>query len=102
MSRIKGIYTQLKFLFQFYLNGVKQIWRDRKRVIAIREACQLEGGRQQSWAEARLMRTHSKDLKKLPLFLAILLILEEVLPLVVIYAVSRPALGAHVAGISHR
>ncbi|PWN20770.1 hypothetical protein BCV69DRAFT_282991 [Microstroma glucosiphilum] len=86
MSRVKGIYTQLKFLFQFYLNGVKQIWRDRKRVIAIREACQVEGGRQQTWAEARLMRTHSKDLKKLPLFLAILLILEEVLPLVVIYA----------------
>lgn len=39
-----------------------------------------------TWGEARLARTHKSDLKKLPLFLAILIIVEEVLPLVVIYA----------------
>lgn len=41
-----------------------------------------------TWGEARLAKVHREDIKKLPLFLAILLIVEEVLPLVVIYAVS--------------
>lgn len=65
---------------------MKQIWRDRQRVQAIRQQCSAEGGRALTWGEANLVRTHQSDLRKLPLFLAILIIVEEVLPLVVIYA----------------
>lgn len=82
-DKIKGLYHQIKFLFRFYINGVKQIWRDRQRVKELKAS-----GRELVWVEQRLMRTHSDDLKKLPLFLAILIILEEILPLVVIYAPS--------------
>lgn len=39
-----------------------------------------------TWSESRLAMVHKSDLKKLPLFLAILIIVEEVLPLIVIYA----------------
>ncbi|CAO1617988.1 unnamed protein product [Sympodiomycopsis kandeliae] len=86
-AKIKGLYHQVKFLFRFYLNGVKQIWVDRKRVQEIKASVKSTG-RQLEWSEKRLIRVHSDDLKKLPLFLAILLILEEILPLVVIYAPS--------------
>lgn len=77
----------MKFLFRFYLNGVKQIWTDRQRVQELKQSVQTTG-RRLVWSEQRLMRVHADDLKKLPLFLAILIILEEILPLVVIYAPS--------------
>ncbi|CAO1632383.1 unnamed protein product [Parajaminaea phylloscopi] len=84
-ARIKDLYAQLKFLFKFYFNGVKQIWRDRQVVQEIHTRCAAEQ-REMTWGEARIVRMHKKDIRKLPLFLAILIIVEEILPLVVIYA----------------
>lgn len=90
-ERIKGLWENIKYLFRFYYNGVKQIWKDRTRVnamrkeIAEREASGKEGVR---WMEKSVIELHQADVRKLPLFLAILIILEEVLPLVVIYAPS--------------
>ncbi|KAE8244256.1 hypothetical protein A4X13_0g6729 [Tilletia indica] len=85
LQRAKGAYETLKFLFLFYLNGVKQIFRNRTRVLEV-QARVKEGGRALSREEYQLIKYHNSDMRKLPLFLAIVLILEEVLPLVVIYA----------------
>ncbi|CAD6900353.1 unnamed protein product [Tilletia controversa] len=84
-SRANGAYQTLKFLFLFYLHGVKQIFRNRTRVLEI-QARVKEGGRALSREEYQLVKYHNSDMRKLPLFLAIVLILEELLPLVVIYA----------------
>jgi len=85
LSRSKKAYETLKFLFLFYLNGVKQIFRNRTRVVEIQTRAK-EGGRALSREESQLIKIHNSDMRKLPLFLAIVLILEELLPLVVIYA----------------
>ena len=91
LERVKGLWENIKYLFRFYYQGVKQIWKDRgivaelRKNVAIREA---EGGEGISWMENAVVKRHEADLRKLPLFLAILLLLEEILPLVVIYTPS--------------
>ncbi|KAK0543650.1 hypothetical protein OC845_006017 [Tilletia horrida] len=85
-SRAKSAYETLKFLFLFYWNGVKQIFRNRTRVKEIQARVAQPGGAALSREESQLIRIHNSDMRKLPLFLAIVLILEELLPLVVIYA----------------
>lgn len=85
VERARQLFHQVKFLFKFYLNGVKQVYYDGKRVSEIKKSVK-DTGRQMAWSEKRLLRVHSANLSKLPLFLAILIILEEILPLVVIYA----------------
>ena len=86
-EKIKDLWATAKYLFKFYFNGVKQIWADRKRVAEVQERIR-SGGDPLTRAEAQLVRIHKADLRKLPLFLFILLILEEALPLVVIWAPS--------------
>jgi LETM1 and EF-hand domain-containing protein 1 len=91
LDRIKGLWENLKYLFRFYYEGVKQIWRDRKIVADLRKKItdrQAQSGEGTRFIEDAMIKQHEADLRKLPLFLAILLILEEVLPLVVIYAPS--------------
>lgn len=91
LQRIKSLWATIRYLFKFYYEGTKQIWKDRTMVksmrleLAERKAKTGEGIR---WKENAIIKQHESDLKKLPLFLAILLILEEVLPLLVIYAPS--------------
>jgi len=91
MQKVKNLWENIKYLFRFYYNGTKQIWKDRtivadlRKKIAEREAL---GGEGKQWIENAIIIRHEADLRKLPLFLAILLILEEILPLVVIYAPS--------------
>jgi LETM1 and EF-hand domain-containing protein 1 len=78
-------------LFKFYYQGTKQIWKDRAIVADLRKGIedrQAKGGEGVQWIENSIITRHEADLRKLPLFLAILLILEEILPLVVIYAPS--------------
>ncbi|UZJ55958.1 hypothetical protein CBS101457_005278 [Exobasidium rhododendri] len=91
MQKIKGLWANLKYLFKFYYQGVKQIWFDRKIVAELRKKIaerESTGGEGIRWIEQAIIAQHKADLRKLPLFLAILLILEEILPLVVIYAPS--------------
>lgn len=90
-ERIKALWENIKYLFRFYYNGVKQIWKDRALVQAKRKeiADRVTAGKGGAlWSEKAMIELHQSDVRKLPLFLAILLILEEVLPLVVIYAPS--------------
>ncbi|PWN36999.1 uncharacterized protein FA14DRAFT_8566 [Meira miltonrushii] len=90
-ERIKGLWENIKYLFRFYYNGVKQIWKDRALVQAKKKeiADRVTAGKGGAlWSEKAMIELHQADVRKLPLFLAILIILEEVLPLVVIYAPS--------------
>lgn len=86
-ERAKELWATAKYLFKFYFNGVKQIWANRTQVKAV-QARVAGGGAPLSREESQLIRTHQADMRKLPLFLFILLILEEALPLVVIWAPS--------------
>ncbi|TKY85460.1 hypothetical protein EX895_005622 [Sporisorium graminicola] len=86
-ERAKELWATAKYLFKFYFNGVKQIWANRTLVKAV-QARVAGGGAALTREESQLIRTHESDMRKLPLFLFILLILEEALPLVVIWAPS--------------
>lgn len=86
-ERAKELWATAKYLFKFYFNGVKQIWANRTLVKAV-QARVSGGGSALNREESQLIRTHEADMRKLPLFLFILLILEEALPLVVIWAPS--------------
>lgn len=86
-ERAKQLWATAKYLFKFYFNGVKQIWANRSRVKDV-QARVASGGAALTREESQLIHTHNADMRKLPLFLFILLILEEALPLVVIWAPS--------------
>ena len=66
------------------MNGVKQIWLNRRIVLQIKEDVR-RSKRDYTWEEARMVRIHTSDMLKLPLFLLILVTVEELLPLMVIY-----------------
>ena len=86
-ERAKELWATAKYLFKFYFNGVKQIWANRTLVKQVQTRV-ASGGAALTRQESQLIRTHEADMRKLPLFLFILLILEEALPLVVIWAPS--------------
>ena len=83
-ERVANAWSNIKYLFRFYLSGVKQIWRNRERVNNINAELKATG-RALTWEETQLFRTHSSDMRRLPLFLLLLLTVEELLPLMVIY-----------------
>lgn len=84
MDRAQNMWSNIKYLFRFYLNGVKQIWRNRTTVREIHEDVKRTK-RDYTWEEMQMIRIHSKDMLKLPLFVLILATVEELLPLMVIY-----------------
>lgn len=86
-EKAKELWSTAKYLFKFYFNGVKQIWANRTQVKLVQSRVS-SGGSPLTREESQLIRTHNADMRKLPLFLFILLILEEALPLVVIWAPS--------------
>ncbi|KAF9047288.1 hypothetical protein BJ165DRAFT_1082310 [Panaeolus papilionaceus] len=72
-------------LFKFYFRGVKLIW-SRRGDIAVINARVKAGGAPLTRAEWRLIQTQKDDINKVVPFLIIALILEEVIPLIAIYA----------------
>jgi len=76
---------QGKELFKFYWNGLKLIYSNRKMVKEIEQRVQAGGAPMTRW-ETVFVKTNKQDLVKLIPFVLILLILEEALPLFVLYA----------------
>jgi hypothetical protein len=72
-------------LFKFYYRGVKMINTHRLQVAAIRQRIN-SGGAPLTRKEARFIDTFRQDIKKLVPFLIIVIILEEVIPLIALYA----------------
>ncbi|KAI0743909.1 hypothetical protein C8Q80DRAFT_1272536 [Daedaleopsis nitida] len=79
------LWHQAKELFKFYWNGVKLINTNRLRVRAI-EARVKAGGAPLSRWETRFIANYKLDALKLIPFVMIIIIAEEAIPLVVIYA----------------
>ncbi|KAI0915650.1 hypothetical protein AcW1_003802 [Taiwanofungus camphoratus] len=79
------LYHQVKELFKFYWRGIKLINTNRRRAREMQERVRAGGPPLTRW-ETRFIRTHKQDVLKLVPFLMIILIAEEVIPLVVLYA----------------
>lgn len=56
-ERARNMWSTVKYLFRFYLNGVKQIWRNRDLVKQIK-ANVAETGRDLTYEEATLLYVH--------------------------------------------
>ncbi|KAL0956080.1 hypothetical protein HGRIS_002249 [Hohenbuehelia grisea] len=72
-------------LFKFYFRGVKMIFTHRKQVADIKRRIR-SGGAPLTRAEFRFIHTYKDDVKKLIPFIIIVLVLEEIIPLIAIYA----------------
>ncbi|KAF9507096.1 hypothetical protein BS47DRAFT_1385311 [Hydnum rufescens UP504] len=89
-GRVARLIHQAKELFKFYWGGLKAQWyhhqiaNDIKRRVRAEKLAGNHKGMTR-W-ETQFIRTHQRDLVKLVPFVLILVILEEILPLVVIYA----------------
>ncbi|CAE6416449.1 unnamed protein product [Rhizoctonia solani] len=80
-SKVGKLWHQVKELFKFYVRGLKQLLVHRQIVKDLK----ARGGKM-TWEETHFIKTYNEDMVKLIPFLLILLILEEALPLVVLYA----------------
>jgi LETM1 and EF-hand domain-containing protein 1 len=81
----KRLFHQAKELFKFYWRGLKMVNTHRKHVNEINRRIS-EGGAPLTRWEQRFIRTHHSDKVKLVPFIIIALLLEEVIPLIAIYA----------------
>ncbi|EMD32119.1 hypothetical protein CERSUDRAFT_162202 [Gelatoporia subvermispora B] len=79
------LFHQAKELFKFYFRGLKLIWTNRKRVQEM-QARVKAGGQPLSRWEARFIQTYKLDALKLIPFAMIIIVIEEIIPLVVMYA----------------
>ncbi|KIP08288.1 hypothetical protein PHLGIDRAFT_35050 [Phlebiopsis gigantea 11061_1 CR5-6] len=86
-NRFMKLFHQAKELFKFYVRGLKLINTNRKRANAMRERVKNGGPPLTRW-ETRFIRTYQEDALKLIPFALIIIIAEEVIPLVVMYAPS--------------
>ncbi|KAJ3567051.1 hypothetical protein NP233_g6612 [Leucocoprinus birnbaumii] len=74
-------------LAKFYFRGVKLIWVRRGEIAQIRARIKA-GGAPLSRAEFRFIQTQKDDVNKVIPFIIIALLLEEVIPIIAIYAPS--------------
>lgn len=84
-SKIGKLWHQAKEIFKFYIRGIKLINQHRKRVNAMLSRVNSGGEPLTRW-EVRFIRTYREDARKLIPFLLIFIVIEEIIPLVVLYA----------------
>ncbi|KAI0051260.1 hypothetical protein FA95DRAFT_1485894 [Auriscalpium vulgare] len=84
-GRIGRLWHQAKEYFKFYLAGIKLINKHRVHAQELRARVKAGGAPLDRW-ETRFLATHQSDLVKLVPFVIIILLLEEVIPLIVLYA----------------
>ncbi|KAF8342215.1 uncharacterized protein EI90DRAFT_3285308 [Cantharellus anzutake] len=90
-STLSKLVHQAKQLFKFYWEGLRAQYRNHQhmRAILLRIREGKAAGKPEPlmtrW-ETQFIRTHKRDLRKLVPFVFILVILEEALPLIVLYA----------------
>ncbi|KZT04608.1 uncharacterized protein LAESUDRAFT_288185 [Laetiporus sulphureus 93-53] len=82
-----SLWHQAKELFKFYWRGIKLIWHNLSRARLIEQRA-LAGGAPVSRWELRFIRTSHRDTMKLVPFLFLIIVIEEIIPLVVLYAPS--------------
>ncbi|KAI0001290.1 hypothetical protein BJV74DRAFT_766424 [Russula compacta] len=84
-GKVATLWHQVKELFKFYFRGLKLVITHRKQVKAIQERVKAGGEPLSRW-ESRFILTNHSDLTRLVPFVMIVLTLEEVIPLIVLYA----------------
>jgi len=84
-GKVATLWHQVKELFKFYFRGLKLVVSHRKQVNAIQARVKAGGEPLSRW-ESRFIQTNRSDLARLVPFVAIVLLLEEVIPLIVLYA----------------
>jgi len=84
-GKVATFWHQVKELFKFYFRGLKLVITHRKQVRAIQVRVKAGGEPLSRW-ERRFIQTNTSDLARLVPFIMIILILEEVIPLIVLYA----------------
>jgi len=84
-GKIATLWHQAKELFKFYFRGLKLVVTQREQAKAIQARVKAGGEPLSRW-ESRFIRTNKTDLARLVPFVAIVLLLEEVIPLIVLYA----------------
>ncbi|KAI0305417.1 hypothetical protein B0F90DRAFT_1057220 [Multifurca ochricompacta] len=84
-GKLATLWHQAKELFKFYFRGLKLVIIHRKQVNEIRARVKAGGEPLSRW-ESRFIQTNTSDLARLVPFVAIVLVLEEVIPLIVLYA----------------
>jgi len=84
-SKIGKLWHQAKEYFKFYLRGLKLVNTHRKQVNEILARVKAGGEPLSRW-ETRFIETHRADIRKLVPFVLVLVTLEELIPLMVLYA----------------
>ncbi|KAG9220866.1 hypothetical protein CCMSSC00406_0002534 [Pleurotus cornucopiae] len=72
-------------LFKFYYRGIKLVFTNRKRVAEIKSRIHA-GGSPMTRTEFRFIEQYYEDIRKLVPFIIIVLVVEEIVPLIAIYA----------------
>ncbi|KDQ10106.1 hypothetical protein BOTBODRAFT_58302 [Botryobasidium botryosum FD-172 SS1] len=89
-GRLYKFWHQAKELFKFYWRGSLALWAHRGLVNKIQSRVRSEQkeGKEGllSWRESQFIRTYREDRLKLVPFILIALLIEETLPLIIIYA----------------
>ncbi|KAJ3490931.1 hypothetical protein NLI96_g1098 [Meripilus lineatus] len=83
-SRFYKLFHQAKELFKFYYRGLKLINTNRLRVNEMTRRVKAGGPPLTRW-ETRFIQTYRADALKLIPFALIIIVIEEILPLVVLY-----------------
>ncbi|KAF9792967.1 LETM1-like protein-domain-containing protein [Thelephora terrestris] len=84
-SKIGRLWHQAKEYFKFYFRGLKLIFAHRRQVKEMLARVKAGGQLLSRW-ETRFIETHRADVRKLVPFALVLVTLEELIPLMVIYA----------------
>ncbi|KAH9945649.1 hypothetical protein B0H21DRAFT_744037 [Amylocystis lapponica] len=81
----RRLFHQAKEFFKFYMRGIKLIETNRRRARAMRDRVKAGGAPLTRW-ETRFISTNRTDIVKLVPFALIILVIEEIIPLIVLYA----------------
>ncbi|KAI0790685.1 hypothetical protein C8Q75DRAFT_851782 [Abortiporus biennis] len=84
-SKFGKLFHQAKELFKFYLRGLKLIYTNERRVKEMLRRVKADGPPLSRW-ESRFIRIHNEDRLKLIPFVLIIIVIEEIIPLIVMYA----------------
>ncbi|TFY59212.1 hypothetical protein EVG20_g7874 [Dentipellis fragilis] len=84
-GRVGKLYHQAKEMFKFYWRGLKLFNTHRLQVREIKDRVKNGGPPMDRW-ETRFVRTFNQDAMKMIPFVLIVLVVEEIIPLIAIYA----------------
>jgi len=73
-------------MFLFYMRGLKYLVVEHRHQSSQMQRLAREEKREMSWRERRFVETHRKDLMRLVPFALIFAVIEELIPIIILYA----------------